>query len=81
MIRLNRGRTNIVRSAPTSLRTSAFEIARTYAQKSGLPIRVAFDDSLAGDLARLHLLRRLRIAFPVTPIGIVDELIEEVFTP
>ena len=63
------------------LRTSAFEIARTYAQKRGIPIRVAFDDSLPGDLARLHLLRRLRIAFPVTPIGIVDELIEEVFTP
>ena len=63
------------------LRTSAFEIARKYAERRGLPIRVAFDDSLPGDLARLHLLRRLRIAFPVTPIRIVDELIEEVFTP
>jgi hypothetical protein len=63
------------------LRASAFAIARAYAAKRGLPIRLAFDDSLPGDLARLHLLRRLRIAFPVTPIRAVDALIKEVFTP
>lgn len=63
------------------IRASAFAIAREYARKRGLPIRLAFDDSLSGDLARLHLLRRLRIAFPVAPIRAVDELIEEVFTP
>jgi len=64
-----------------SLRASAFAIARVYSKKLGLPIRLAFDDSFSGDLARLHLLRRLRIAFPATPIRIVDELIEEAFTP
>jgi len=63
------------------IRASAFAIAREYARRRGLSIRLAFDDSLPGDLARLHLLRRLRLAFPVTPIRAVDELIEEVFTP
>jgi len=63
------------------IRVSAFAIAREYARTRGLPVRLAFDDSLAGDLARMYLLRRLRIAFPVTPIRTVDELIEEVFTP
>ena len=65
----------------TALRASAFAIARGYAAKRGVPIRLAFDDSLAGDLARFNLLRRLRVAFPVIPIRVVDELIEEVFTP
>jgi len=65
----------------SSLRASAFAIARTYAEKRGLPIRLVFDDSLPGDLARLYLLRRLRKAFPVAPIRAVDELIEEAFTP
>jgi len=64
-----------------SLRASAFAIAHTYADERGLPVRLAFDDSLPGDLARLYLLRRLRIAFPATPICAVDELIEEAFTP
>lgn len=64
-----------------TLRSSAFAIARAYAGVRGLPIRLVFDDSLPGDLARLYLLRRLRTAFPVTPISTVDELIEEVFTP
>jgi len=63
------------------IRASAFAIAREYAQRRGLSIRLAFSDSLPGDLARLYLLRRLRIAFPVTPIRTVDELIEEAFTP
>jgi len=63
------------------VRASAFAIARAYAGERGLPVRLAFDDSLSGDLARLHLMRRLRIAFPMTPIRAVDELIEEVFTP
>jgi hypothetical protein len=63
------------------VRASAFAIARAYALERGLPIRLAFDDSFGGDLARLHLMRRLRTAFPLTPIRAVDELIQEVFTP
>ena len=66
---------------PNSIRHSAFAIARAYSAEQGLPIRLAFDDSLTGDLARMHLLRRLRLAFPTTPTNTVDELIEEDFTP
>ena len=66
---------------PNSIRHSAFAIARAYSAEQGLPIRLAFDDSLPGDLARMHLLRRLRLAFPATPITAVAELIEEDFTP
>ncbi len=66
---------------PNSLRSTAFRIARAYSGERGVPLRLAFDDSLPGDIARLYLLRRLRVAFPGTPMPVVDELIEEAFTP
>ena len=68
-------------TSPNNIRRSAFAIARAYSAERGLPIRLAFDDSLPGDLARLYLLRRLRVAFPVSPMSAVEELIEEDFTP
>jgi hypothetical protein len=64
-----------------SLRRSAFALARAYSAARGLPIRLVFEGSLLGDLARMHLFQRLRVAFPVTPISTVEELIEEDFTP
>lgn len=65
----------------SSVRRSAFALARAYSAERGVPIRLAFDDSLSGDLARMHLLHRLRLAFPVMPASAVEELIEETFTP
>lgn len=66
---------------PRSVRRAAFAIAREHATRLAVPLRVAFDDSLRGDLARLRLLARLRTMFPGTPARALDELIRGTFTP
>ena len=68
-------------TSPNSLRRSAFALARAYSAERGLPIRLVFEDSLSGDLARMHLFHRLHAAFPVTATSVIEELIEEDFTP
>ena len=56
-------------------------VGRQYAVAQGLTFVSAFQDTLAGDLARLAVRRRLRSAFPGLPRHVVNELIEELLTP
>ncbi|MEO7034014.1 MAG: hypothetical protein ABI548_09030 [Polyangiaceae bacterium] len=55
--------------------------AREYAADHGVRFVAAFEDTLPGDLARLHVLRRLRRSFPKMPRAALNELIEELLTP
>jgi len=63
------------------VRRTAFALARALADERGVPIRIAFDDSLRGSRARLRLSARLRRKFPAMLRPAVDELIRELFTP
>lgn len=63
------------------MRVCAFQIARRYAARRGHPIRIVFDDTLCGDLARFHLLRELRHRYPQATQEALDALIQEAFTP
>lgn len=66
---------------PSQFRPTAFELARAYAQLRGEHLLTAFGDSLAGDVARFDLLRKLRRRFPHTQWKVLAALIEEDFTP
>jgi len=65
----------------SDLRSRAFEVARQYATVRGEHLCAAFDDSFSGDLARFHVLRKLRRLFPNARTEAIDSLIEEDFTP
>lgn len=56
-------------------------IGRQYAAARGIPFVSAFQDTLAGDLARLAVRRQLRRTFPGLPRRTVTELLEELLTP
>ena len=63
------------------LRLSALRAARAYAGARRLHIVIAFGDTLAGDLARLQVFRRMRQQFPTTPRFVLEDAVEELLTP
>jgi hypothetical protein len=66
---------------PSQFRTTAFELARAYAQLRDEHLLRTFGDTLAGDVARFVLLRKLRRRFPHVQWKLLAALIEEDFTP
>ena len=65
----------------TEAETFTLRAGRQHAATCGLPFAAAFQDTLAGDLARLQVRRRLRNAFPGISPQIAEDLIEELLTP
>jgi len=66
---------------PNSLRTSTLRFARDLAALRGQPLRELFNDSLAGDVARFEVRRKLRRTFERAEAEIIETLIEELLTP
>ena len=66
---------------PSSLRSSTIRLAHGVAALRHEHLCKTFDDSLAGDLARLQVWRKLRHEFPDTKRDEIDALIEELLTP
>jgi hypothetical protein len=67
--------------SPNSLRSSTLRLARNFAASRHEHLCKTFEDSLAGDLARLQVWRKLRREFPKTEREEIDALIEELLTP
>lgn len=67
--------------SPSSLRSSAIRFARSVAASRHEHLCQTFEDSLAGDLARLQVRRKLRHEFPELKADEVDALLEELLTP
>jgi hypothetical protein len=67
--------------SPNSLRSSTIRIAHSVAASRHEHFCTTFEDSLAGDLARLQVWRKLRHDFPHTTRDQIDVLIEELLTP
>ena len=63
------------------LRLSTIRIARDLAAPRGQRFCEVFADSLAGDLARLEIRRKLRRALPGVEGEIIETLIEDLLTP
>jgi hypothetical protein len=59
-------------------RSTITRVGHGLALERGRPVTEVFDDSLTGDVARLEVLRRLRIAHKDAPLDLLSELIEEV---
>ena len=67
--------------SPSSLRSSTIRFARGVAASRHEHLCQTFEDSLAGDLARLQVRRKLRHEFPELKGDEVEALIEELLTP
>ena len=67
--------------SPSSLRSSTLRLARSVAASRHERLCKTFEDSLAGDLARLQVWRKLRHDFPNTTRDQIEALIEELLTP
>ena len=65
----------------TEAETFTLRAGRQHAVACGMPFAAAFQDTLAGDLARFQVRRRLRNAFPGISPQTAEELIEELLTP
>ena len=65
----------------SSLRSSTIRLARGVAASRHEHLCQTFEDSLAGDLARLQVRRKLRQEFPELKRDEVEALIEELLTP
>ena len=66
---------------PNSLRSSTLRLAWRVAASRHEHLCTTFEDSLAGDLARLQVRRKLRHDFPNTTRDQIEALIEELLTP
>jgi hypothetical protein len=59
----------------------ATQLATELSARAGASRRVLFDNTLAGDLARLEVRRRLRVEFPELTAEQREAVIVEVLTP
>lgn len=66
---------------PNGLRSSTLRFARDLAALHCQHLCALFDDSLAGDVARLEVRRKLRRTFPWAEGEIIEALIQELLTP
>lgn len=67
--------------SPAGLRRATLAIGRQLAAERDEPLRIAFADTLAGDLARVEAHRRLRQLLPRFGTQRIERLIREHLTP